>query len=167
MQTKNIYTYPVEREHITRIITTEAPAHISYTNKEGVRRDLTNAIDFLCENGTPVKAALDGVVIALMDNVTRNYSGYKFPSEDVLPENELDGNYVIIQHENGEYSIYSHLGYKEILVEVGQKVSKGDLLGYVRNTGWSIGDHLHFMVFIYTNPPSRDFKSLEIRWDKK
>lgn len=133
--------------------------------KTGEVYDLTHAVDFLCDEGTPIKAASDGEVVAMVDDVKENYSGWELPSEDVMPEEKQDGNYVVIKHANNEFSIYSHLRYKGVLVKRGQNVKAGEILGYSGNTGWSIVPHLHFMVFRFIKPePAKDLESLEIKW---
>ncbi|KYG78594.1 murein DD-endopeptidase MepM/ murein hydrolase activator NlpD [Roseivirga ehrenbergii] len=80
--------------------------------------------DFAAAKGTPIKAAADGVIIA------RGYTGG-------------NGNYVKIRH-NGTYTTgYLHMSkfgnYKN-----GQKVKKGDIIGYVGSTGLATGNHLCF-----------------------
>lgn len=52
------------------------------------------------------------------------------------------GNYVIIDHGGGISTVYAHCS--ATTVDVGQVVSKGDVIGYVGTTGWSTGNHLHF-----------------------
>ena len=52
------------------------------------------------------------------------------------------GNYIMIDHGNGKISIYAHLS--GIIVDVGQKVQAGQVIGYVGTTGYSTGPHLHF-----------------------
>jgi len=69
------------------------------------------------------------------------------------------GNYVIIDHGNGVSTLYAHMNQRAVVV--GQKVSKGELIGYVGTTGYSKGYHLHFEVRIngkHTQP--RDYISL-------
>ncbi|WP_084362719.1 M23 family metallopeptidase [Roseivirga echinicomitans] len=80
--------------------------------------------DFAADKGTPIKAAADGVIIA------RGFTGG-------------NGNYVKIRH-NGTYTTgYLHMSkfgnYKN-----GQKVKKGDIIGYVGSTGLATGNHLCF-----------------------
>ena len=54
------------------------------------------------------------------------------------------GNCVMINHGNGYYSLYGHLsGYA---VSNGQSVTKGQTIGYVGDTGWATGPHLHFEI---------------------
>lgn len=56
------------------------------------------------------------------------------------------GNYVKIEHENGYCTLYAHLE-KGISIRNGQAVKKGQVLGYMGNSGNSYGGHLHFEVW--------------------
>lgn len=56
------------------------------------------------------------------------------------------GNFIKIKHENGYYTLYAHLKYNSIPVKIGDKVKRGDVIGYMGNTGHSLGAHLHFEV---------------------
>lgn len=56
------------------------------------------------------------------------------------------GNYVKLKHSNGYYTLYAHLKYRSVTVSVGDKVKKGQVIGYMGNTGYSLGAHLHFEV---------------------
>lgn len=56
------------------------------------------------------------------------------------------GNYVRIKHPNGYYTLYAHMAYGTVKVNKGQKVKKGQILGYMGNTGHSYGAHVHFEV---------------------
>lgn len=55
-----------------------------------------------------------------------------------------DGTYAVIQHNNNVYSLYAHMD--SLLVKVGQKVSKGDVIGTMGDTGFATGVHLHLSV---------------------
>jgi len=54
------------------------------------------------------------------------------------------GNYVIIKHDNDEYSLYGHMIQHSVTVKKGMKVKQGDILGKLGNTGFSFSPHLHF-----------------------
>lgn len=54
------------------------------------------------------------------------------------------GNYVKIKHSNGYYTLYAHMVCGSVKVSVGQRVSRGQLLGYMGATGTAYGGHLHF-----------------------
>lgn len=58
----------------------------------------------------------------------------------------LAGNYVIIDHENGEFSFYAHMSENTIPVKVGDRVKQGQAIGKVGNTGNSTEPHLHFQL---------------------
>lgn len=81
--------------------------------------------DFAAASGTPIHASAAGTV------VTAAYD----PSW---------GNYVVISHENGMYTLYAH--QEHYIVTLGQKVEQDDVIGYVGSTGNSTGSHLHFEV---------------------
>ncbi len=93
-----------------------------------------NGIDIGGVRGTPVRAAANGTVI-----VARG-SGW----------NGGYGVYVVIMHDNGSQTLYSHMG--SIVVSPGQQVSSGQIIGYVGSTGLSTGPHLHFEVRGAVNP---------------
>lgn len=56
------------------------------------------------------------------------------------------GNYVLIEHANGYYTMYAHIAYGTVQVVTGQTVKRGQRIGYMGNTGHSFGGHLHFEV---------------------
>lgn len=81
--------------------------------------------DINLETGDTVQSVFDGKV-----RVARYFRGY--------------GNCVIVRHNNGLETVYAHLS--KILVESGQPVEAGSLLGLGGNTGRSSGSHLHFEI---------------------
>jgi murein DD-endopeptidase MepM/ murein hydrolase activator NlpD len=94
-----------------------------------------NGVDMACAAGTPIYATRAGTV------TTASYQA------------NGAGNYVSINHLDGFSSIYMHMTH--YVVSKGQKVSQGQLIGYVGNTGISTGDHLHFGISYagtYVNP---------------
>ncbi len=56
------------------------------------------------------------------------------------------GNYVIIQHTDGNYTLYGHLHAGTIMVRQGDSVERGQVIGYIGSSGRSTGPHLHFEV---------------------
>lgn len=56
------------------------------------------------------------------------------------------GNYVKLRHDDGYYTLYAHIAYNTVKVKVGDRVKRGQILGYMGNTGYSFGGHLHFEV---------------------
>lgn len=78
-----------------------------------------------------------GTVVAVLNSC--NYNTY--PNGPVIY-----GNYVKIRHDDGYYTMYGHLKYNTVQVSVGQRVEQGERLGYMGNTGYSTGAHLHWEV---------------------
>ncbi len=112
------YTYPVENAEIV--------------NAYGVREHpltkeerLHSGVDFKAEKGTPVLAGADGTVAE---------TGFESNC----------GNYVIVQHVNGEATYYT--GCQDILVSKGAEVKRGQQIATVGKTGVSTGAHLHFAI---------------------
>ena len=60
--------------------------------------------------------------------------------------NSIDGNYVVIDHQNGYKTHYGHMS--SILVEVGQVVSRGEQIGIMGMTGYATGVHTHFHFIV-------------------
>jgi murein DD-endopeptidase MepM/ murein hydrolase activator NlpD len=60
--------------------------------------------------------------------------------------NAVIGNPVVIDHGNGEYSVYAHLAPSTIRVKAGDAVRSSDVIGQVGTTGNSTEPHLHFQV---------------------
>ena len=83
-------------------------------------------LDFAAPQGTPIYATADGVV-RLAGNTGNGY-----------------GNHVIINHGYGYETLYGH--QYRIKAKVGQKVKRGELIGWVGSTGKSTGPHLHYEV---------------------
>lgn len=54
------------------------------------------------------------------------------------------GNYVMIYHSNGTYTLYAHMS--SLAVSAGDTVTQGQTIGYVGATGWATGPHLHFEI---------------------
>ena len=84
-----------------------------------------------------VVAHSDGTVVGVVSNCNRNTS---------KTGERIYGNYVKIKHGNGMFTFYAHLKYGSVAVKVGDRVTKGQVLGYMGNTGYSFGAHLHFEV---------------------
>src|SRR5262249_40763941 len=93
------------------------------------------AWDFRMPEGTPVVAALDGVV-----RLARGDSD----EGGCDPAMARKANYVVIESPGNIETQYLH--FSVVSVVPGQHVRRGDLLGYSGKTGWACGAHLHFKV---------------------
>lgn len=101
------------------------------------KKDVHNGVDLGWSSkyygaNQPIYAPCDGTVVEVVDNDKTGKSW---------------GNLVKIQFGKDKYVLMAHLK-NGILVKKGQKVKKGDLLGYMGNTGNSRGNHCHYEVYI-------------------
>jgi murein DD-endopeptidase MepM/ murein hydrolase activator NlpD len=96
------------------------------------RAEFHRGIDISIGAGTPVTATAEGVV---------SFAGW----------NGGGGNVVVIAHGQGFFTYYAH--NRKIVVEVGQRVNRGEVIGYAGSTGSATGSHCHYEVW-------RDGKSL-------
>jgi murein DD-endopeptidase MepM/ murein hydrolase activator NlpD len=115
------YIWPVNSRRITSTFGGRAsPGGIGSTNHKGI--DI-GGVGY----GTPVHAAKAGTVI-----ISQYSNSY--------------GNFVVVSHGSGNTTLYAHMSSR--LVEAGQAVSQGDILGLTGSTGHSTGPHLHFEITV-------------------
>lgn len=105
-------------------------------------RDFHPGIDISAPKGSKVLAAADGLIV---------YAGRRLGY----------GKLVSIEHKFGLVTRYGHLD--RYTVKAGQRVKKGDIIGYVGSTGRATGSHLHYEVRLRNQPlnPLRFFKDTE------
>jgi murein DD-endopeptidase MepM/ murein hydrolase activator NlpD len=109
---------------VTGWVTSEFGRRISPFGGEG---EFHKAIDIATRFGKPIHTPADGIV------------------EEVVFKNDI-GRMIRINHGYGLSTIYGHLS--KTAVQVGERVHKGDRIGYVGNTGRSTGSHLHYAVMM-------------------
>ncbi|HAT64137.1 MAG TPA: peptidase M23 [Flavobacteriaceae bacterium] len=114
---------PVNNEDLTRMASGFGYRTDPFTKE----RKFHWGMDFTAPRGTPVYASGNGVV-SRADNSAAGY-----------------GNHVRIDHGFGYESLYAHLF--KYNVRVGQRVKRGDLIGFVGSTGRSEAPHLHYEIF--------------------
>lgn len=95
----------------------------------GIPKNPHNGTDIAAPEGTEVRAAGSGIIVLSNQN-------YFF-----------SGNMVIINHGQGLKTIYAHL--QKTIVKQGDRVQKGDVIGYVGKTGRATGAHLHWGASLY------------------
>ena len=137
---------PIDNRQLTRFNTIfgmrKHPIHGDWRNHNG--------LDLTADMGTPVYATGDGVVVLAHYN-----GGY--------------GNVIFLSHGYGFESRYAHLS--KFKITQGQKVRRGDLIGYVGSTGLSTSPHLHYEVlynnkwinpiyFMYRDLPQKEYNKL-------
>jgi LysM repeat protein len=101
------------------------PAYGEISDHFGTRGGDHHGLDIAAPTGTKTFTVEDGIV-------SKSYYSSSY------------GHVIFIKHPNGFESVYAHLSKR--LVEEGQEVSKGELIGKIGNTGRSRGAHLHFEV---------------------
>ncbi len=123
------------------------PINTKISSRYGRRSDPLNhkkafhfGVDFKGRTGDKVAATGDAVV---------KVSSY----------NKGMGKYVILKHVNGYETLYAHMSKR--LVKRGQKVTRGQAIGLVGNTGRSTGSHLHYEVH-YRNKTVNPMKFMQV-----
>jgi len=107
----------------------------AYNSKMSHTKELS--LDFKMKPGSNICAAREGVVIA-----TREDSDVGGLNSSYLSE----GNHIIIRHDDGSVAMYWHLQKDGVMVNLGDSIKKGQLIGYSGNTGYTAFSHLHFQV---------------------
>ncbi len=109
------------------------PIHGRLTSPFGYRRDpftgrksFHSGIDLAAPTGTPIKVILDGTV-------------------SLTSYSRIFGNYIIVSHPNGYQTLYGHVS--AFSAKKGQRVSQGDVIALVGNTGLSTGPHVHLSIY--------------------
>lgn len=106
----------------------------SISDTFGTRGGAHHGIDIAAAEGTPISSAAPGIVVLSEDA----YQGY--------------GGTIIIEHADGVRTLYAHMVTGSRLMEAGDWVEAGELIGAVGNTGRSFGPHLHFEVHVGGEP---------------
>ena len=134
--------YEAQRQQNGTVIVSESgyawplPGHYRLTSLFGYRIHPVSGkphshsgIDIAASTGTPIQAARSGQVITSVYG-TGAYWSY--------------GNYVVIDHGDGETSLYAHMSSRA--VSEGEMVTQGQIIGYVGATGNTTGPHLHLEI---------------------
>lgn len=103
-------------------------------------------VDFGAPRGTAIYAPLSGTVRATGNT-------------DIVPGCLSWGKWTLIDHANGLTTLYAHQDV--IGVTPGQKVSTGEVIGYIGNTGYSTGPHLHFTLYAKEGVSVRRFNEIK------
>ena len=139
---------PVKKEDLTRMASGYGWRSDPFTKA----RKKHWGMDFTAPRGTPIYASGDGVII----RADQRSSGY--------------GKHIRIDHGFGYISLYAHMS--KYNVRKGQKVKRGDLIGFVGNTGRSQAPHLHYEIhkngtkinpinFYYGNLSPEEFEAMQ------
>lgn len=119
--------WPLDSVKITQYFGNTAFARAGGYNGQG-----HNGIDLRAQNGTPVRAALAGIVKGAGNT-------------DAVCPGASYGRWILLEHENGLSTLYAH--FSLVKVVEGQTVNTGEVIGYSGDTGYATGPHLHFTVY--------------------
>lgn len=122
--------------------------------KRGRKRNRNRSNDAYPSYEQVIVADGPGVVVTAVDGVHDNQPG-------VVNGYDAHGNFVVIDHRNGEYSLFAHLIPGTVRVKVGQVVAMGDVLGRCGNSGRSTMPHLHWQIM--NGPYANRAKGVEVR----
>ena len=114
---------PIKNQDLTRMASGYGYRTDPFTKK----RRFHYGMDFSARKRTPIYATGNGIV----KRADNRSSGY--------------GKHIRIDHSFGYISLYAHLS--KYNVRRGQRVKRGDIIGYIGNTGRSVGPHLHYEIF--------------------
>jgi len=98
------------------------------------------ALDFKMKRGTKILAVRDGIVTRVKEDGSKGGWNRKYRSQ---------GNNIIIQHSDNSRSGYWHLKKDGALVNVGDTVKQGQVIGLSGKTGYAAIPHLHFIVWSF------------------
>lgn len=109
------------------------------------------AIDVPMPTGTPLYASRAGYVAFVEESNTKStYEACPSSPTNCQVAGSSD-NYVLVIHNDGTMSRYTHLQYNGGAVVAGQQIAVNQLIGYAGNTGFSTGPHLHFATYRTTD----------------
>lgn len=95
--------------------------------------------------GAEVLAVADATVVAVLEDLDDQVPGV-LPDPTTITLETVDGNHVVLDLGDGNYAFYAHLQRDSVPVEPGDKVTRGQVLGLLGNTGNTSAPHLHFHV---------------------
>ena len=98
------------------------------------------ALDFKMKRGTKICAARDGVVVRVKEDGHKGGWNRKYRPY---------GNVIVIQHADGSRAGYWHLQHNGALVNMGDTVRKGQVIGLSGKTGYTFLPHLHFIAWTF------------------
>jgi len=130
---------------------------------ESVRGDVKDNEHWL-GFGRPLRAAGDGVVAAVRDDQPddRTFD----PSAMNGDTMKIWGNFLVIDHGNGEFSLYGHIRQGSSRVKPGQRVKQGDLIAAMGASGSSLFPHLHYELQTGAGTDSEGLPSTFRRFDR-
>lgn len=137
-----VLRWPLEKPYITQYF-----GYTKFALQSGAyKNNMHNGMDMGAAVGTKIFVPLGGTV-----RMTGN--------TDAVPGCYSWGKWALIDHPNGLSSMFAHMS--QIAVVPGQKVNTSDIVGYVGNTGYSTGPHLHFTLYVKDGVEVKQFNQFK------
>lgn len=137
-----VFRWPLESPYITQYF-----GYTKFALQSGAyKNNMHNGMDMGASVGTKIYAPLSGTVRATGNT-------------DLVPGCYSWGKWALIDHPNGLSSLFAHMS--QVAVVPGQKVNTSDIVGYVGNTGYSTGPHLHFTVYVTDGVEVKQFNQFK------
>ena len=95
--------------------------------------------------GAEVLAVANGLVVATKDGIPENVPGITSRAVPITSET-VGGNHIVLDLGGGRYAFYAHFQPGSLKVKVGDRVTRGQVIGLVGNSGNSTEPHLHFHI---------------------
>lgn len=148
------FWWPIGSDSVNQVdgvlMAVDNPSNTSISSNFGLRTDPLNGKKNSGHSGIDIPGVLN------VTNVIASKDGVVFKSTKTAGISCKDGgdtscgggygNQVVIQHADGNYTLYGHLAEGSITVDVGDSVKQGQVIAKVGNSGKSTGAHLHFEV---------------------
>jgi hypothetical protein len=122
------------------------------------QRPTHRGVDLMSFKGTPIRAAAEGTIVEVVCNIQAGGSC----DVDGTPQSRGCGWYVKIAHPGKVATLYCHMIGRPP-VAAGQKVTAGQVIGYIGSSGRSSYPHLHFEVHMNA-PPTSDQAAVDPLW---
>jgi murein DD-endopeptidase MepM/ murein hydrolase activator NlpD len=137
-----VFRWPLENPYITQYF-----GYTKFALQSGAyKNNMHNGMDLGASVGTKIYAPLSGTVRATGNT-------------DLVPGCYSWGKWALIDHPNGLSSLFAHMS--QVAVAPGQKINTSDIVGYVGNTGYSTGPHLHFTVYVTDGVEVKQFNQFK------
>lgn len=125
----SVFRWPLDKIIITQYF---GYTKFALQNAGVYKNNMHNGIDLGAAVGTKIYAPLSGTVRAVGNT-------------DLVPGCYSWGQWALVDHPNGLSTLFAHMSW--VGVAAGDKLSTGDVIGYVGSTGYATGPHLHFTVY--------------------
>jgi len=110
------------------------------------------SLDFALPIGTSVRAAKEGIVKFIVDGFSQYYQGL-----DIQKAIYFYTNHLYLVHEDGSFTLYSHLQKGSFQVKIGNYIRQGEIMAHTGLSGWiGLTPHLHFAAGIFKDNRHRE-----------